>query len=94
MPAVVGVDAAIRSNKVAGLTDSDMDSEADYDDDVGGTATHGLPIRAYASDSDDITDSSCGFERVRFGAFTDDEEDEGDGYGLCAICYDVKKKCF
>ncbi|RLM86144.1 hypothetical protein C2845_PM04G00510 [Panicum miliaceum] len=76
MPAVVGVDAAIRSNKVAGLTDSDMDSEVDYDDDVGGTATHGLPIRAYASDSDDITDSSYGFQRVRFGAFTDDEEDE------------------
>ncbi|PAN09295.1 hypothetical protein PAHAL_2G006600 [Panicum hallii] len=76
MPAVVGVDAAIRSNKAASLTDSDMDSEADYDDDVGGTATHGLPIRAYASDSDDITDSSYGFQRVRFGAFTDDEEDE------------------
>ncbi|RCV09155.1 hypothetical protein SETIT_2G004100v2 [Setaria italica] len=80
-PAVVGVGAAITSSKLAGLTESDMYSENDYyDDDVGITATHGLPIRVHASDSDGIVDSSDGFEHVRLGAFTDDEEGEDDGY--------------
>jgi hypothetical protein len=82
LPAVVGVDAAITSGKLAGLTESDMDSEIDYEGEVGATATNGLPVRLCASDSDDdgIVDSSDGFEHVRFGAFTDDEEDEDDGY--------------
>ncbi|OEL19724.1 hypothetical protein BAE44_0019259 [Dichanthelium oligosanthes] len=81
VPAVVGVDAASNaiSKLLGGLIEVDMDSETDYDDDMRGTAAHGLPIRVYASDSD--TDSSYGFEHVRFGAFTDDEEDDDDdGY--------------
>ncbi|XP_062188970.1 uncharacterized protein LOC133892302 [Phragmites australis] len=81
--AAVGVNAANSSSKVvdtrASITRSDTDAETDYDGDVGDTATHGLPIRAYASDSDDDDFSSDGFEHVRFGVFTDEEEDEDDG---------------
>ncbi|KAF8698991.1 hypothetical protein HU200_034823 [Digitaria exilis] len=82
VPAVVGVDTAITGSKVAARAASDVDGETDYDDYVDGTGTHGrLPIRVYASDSNDdnVDDSSDGFEHVRFGVFTDDEEDEDDG---------------
>ncbi|CAD6221720.1 unnamed protein product [Miscanthus lutarioriparius] len=83
VPAILGGDAAITGGKVmgthAGLTDdSDTESEVDSYDDVYRAATRGLPVRAYASDSDYSLDSSDGFEDVRFGAFTD-EEDEDDG---------------
>ncbi|CAD6227081.1 unnamed protein product [Miscanthus lutarioriparius] len=79
----VGANVAITSGKVmgthAGVTDdSDTESEMDSYDDVYRAATRGLPVRAYASDSDYSLDSSDGFEDVRFGAFTD-EEDEDDG---------------
>ncbi|CAN6209114.1 unnamed protein product [Urochloa humidicola] len=85
VPAVVGVDAGNTVSKVMGglIHESDMDSETDYDDDVGVAATNGLPVRVYASDSDDIVDSLDGFEHVRFGAFTDDEEaDTADGIDI------------
>ncbi|CAN6180844.1 unnamed protein product [Urochloa humidicola] len=78
VPAVVGVDAANTGSKVMGglIYESDSTgSETDYDDDVGVTATSGLPVRVYASDSDDIVDSLDGYEDVKFGAFTDDEDD-------------------
>ncbi|KAL6647645.1 hypothetical protein ACP70R_015082 [Stipagrostis hirtigluma subsp. patula] len=83
--APVGVGAAnISSSNVAdtrgGLTGSDTDnSETDVDVDVGDTATLGLPVRAYASDSDDEDLSSDDFEHVVYGgAFTDEEEDDDD----------------
>ncbi|CAM0149927.1 unnamed protein product [Urochloa decumbens] len=84
VPAVVGVDAGNTVSKVMGdglIDESDMDSETDYDDDVGVAATNGLPFRVYASDSDDIVDSLDGFEHVKFGAFTDDEDDDCMTYG-------------
>ncbi|TVU40247.1 hypothetical protein EJB05_13700, partial [Eragrostis curvula] len=61
-----------------GLTGSGTDVDTDYDSYEGDTATRRLPVRVCASDSEDEDYSSDGFEHVRFGAFTDEEEDEDD----------------
>jgi len=85
----MGGDATITGGKVmgthAGVTDdSDTESEMDSYDDVYRAATRGLPVRAYASDSDYSLDSSDGFEYVRFGAFTDEEDGSYAGTGSLA----------
>ncbi|KAG0541346.1 hypothetical protein BDA96_02G008300 [Sorghum bicolor] len=74
----VGGDAVITGSKIV-ADDSDTESEMESYDDVFRAATRGLPVRAYASDSDYSLDSSDGFEDVRFGAFTDEEDEEDDG---------------
>ncbi|KAK3124190.1 hypothetical protein QOZ80_7BG0583120 [Eleusine coracana subsp. coracana] len=86
VPMLVPAEVDAAANKVvhtgAGLTGSYTDAETDYNGDVcDDAATHhdGLPVRAYASDSEDDVDRSLdGFEHVRFGASTDDEEEDED----------------
>ncbi|GJN10537.1 hypothetical protein PR202_ga28636 [Eleusine coracana subsp. coracana] len=85
VPMLVPAEVDAAANNVlhtgACLTGPYTDAETDYDGDVcDDAATHdGLPVRAYASDSEDDDHHSLdGFEHVRFGASTDDEEEDED----------------